>query len=31
MMRGQTINIVPMMPLEDEEIWRLAPSPAAPN
>ena len=24
MMRGQSLNIVPVMPLEDEEIWRLA-------
>lgn len=24
MMRGQALNIVPMMPLEDEEIWQLA-------
>jgi light-independent protochlorophyllide reductase subunit L len=25
MMRGQPFNLVPMMPLEDEEIWQLAP------
>ena len=31
LMRGQHLNILPMMPLEDEEIWRLTPSPPAPN